>query len=105
MAPSILVLLALMCLVASVIALLTAVSQSKAQALRGQAAIAQILEVLAQEKAKAAKDREYLEWLQDHVARGVQLLAIGYSPADEDGCNGNNDRDNGHGNRDFGRLH
>lgn len=27
--------------------------------------------------AQAAQDREYLEWLQDHVARGVELLARG----------------------------
>lgn len=50
-------------------------------------------------------DREYLLWLQDHIARGVDLLARGYTSSQDQTGPSNESGDDGDHNRDARRLH
>ena len=59
------------------------------------------------QRVNASKDadREYLLWLQDHIARGVDLLAQGCASS-QDQADARNERgDDGDCNRDARRLH
>lgn len=50
-------------------------------------------------------DREYLLWLQDHIARGVDLLARGCASSQDQAGASNESGDDGNHNRDARRLH
>lgn len=59
------------------------------------------------QRVNASKDadREYLLWLQDHIARGVDLLARGCASG-QDQADARNERgDDGDRNRDARSLH
>lgn len=59
------------------------------------------------QRVNASKDadREYLLWLQDHIARGVDLLARGCASSQDQARASNEYGDDGDHNRDARCLH
>lgn len=59
------------------------------------------------QRVNASKDAdlEYLLWLQDHIARGVDLLARGCASSQDQADARNESGDDGDRNRDARRLH
>lgn len=73
-------------------------------------AVAVVVAVRAMTEAKRDNtgkqaDREYLLWLQDHIARGVDLLVRGYASSQDQARARNEHGDDGDHNRDARRLH
>jgi hypothetical protein len=94
------ILLSLLSLVSLVIAVIAVMVAGAAQREARRAHLG-----VREEKARMAKDREYLERLQDSVARGVGLLARHCNPTEYDRDDGHTYRDCRNGRRDPGGLH
>lgn len=104
----ILVSIALLCFVVSGVSVVLAVTstrKTRALAEHKNDDVTRILEILSQQDSESQKGRAYMEWLQDHVSRGVQLLAKGHEPTENDGRNSHRDRGNGHADGDPRSLH
>ena len=72
--------------------------------------VAVVVAVRAMNEAKRVNtgkqaDREYLLWLQDHIARGVDLLARGCTSSQDQARARNECGDDGDRDRDARRLH